>query len=238
MHKPVAHSTPDEEEFFNEVWPVAKTNIFDKLRALTPLGVVNPLGTNGDPKLTKVKFAGKKGSTVCVAVLNDRVSIGYHNLVRPGNLKLKGIDSVTEIGTDEHGVPNDDDGIRLRLNDPRIPQSAKEQLIATFTDTNLYPRLSKARASEIAQRIFESFAERPDLYALNPQRHFESRANGMLSPNYVFIYDRIGQKPTANLAEQDSIFIILRSSKDGVHLQHYSSSYYSFEADAAVHGRR
>lgn len=229
--------TQDRERFFGEIWPFAKTNVFDKLEALAPLGVVNPLASNREPKLTKIKFAGQEGSTVCVAMLNNTIKIGYHDLVRPGNLKLRGVDSLTEIGTDENGVPYDDDHIRGRLNDPRVPPSIKEQLIKTLADTNLYPRLTHARAAEIAQRILDSFEERPDLYALNRQRPFYSKANGILSPNYVFIYDRIRQKPTENLAEKDSIFVILRSSKDGVHLQHYDSSYHDFLADRAVHGR-
>src|SRR5436190_4953742 len=138
----------DVQRFFAEAWPVAETNLFDKLQAL---GLVNPLG-NEKPTVTKIRFASQEGSTVCRAVLNNRVAVSYHDLIR-GDRKFRGINSFKEVGTDENGVSHDEDTIRLRLNDPRVPDAEKEKLTAAFTDTNLYPRLSQALATDIAQRL-------------------------------------------------------------------------------------
>jgi hypothetical protein len=222
----VPSTAPGDERFFKEVWPIAKTNFFDKLESV---GVVNPLGTS-IPKVGSTRFGGD----VCLARLNDKFTVGYYNIERE-NLRLQGISTFVESGSDENGVPNDSDAVLNRLHNPRTPQLVKDELIAKLNDTNLYPRLEMERAMTLANEVLRAVGERPDLYKLKTKRHAQI-AEGYL-PNYIFIYDRIDQKQNfdpSNVAQKDDIFIVLRSSRDGVHLQQYSSAYWAFELEAAT----
>lgn len=219
-----------DERFFKQVWPVAKARVFDKLAGL---GFVNPLGTNA-PQITQIKFLGPETSLLCVAKLNNKITLGYHYTKLAG-LNLEGVHMYIEGGNDQNGIPNEADTIITMLQDPNVAQPKKEEIKARLGDTNLYPRLDMTRATELANRVLQAFAERPDEYVLNQQQE-----QADWSPVRFFTFDRknSGNVDPANLAQKDSIFIKLRTTAEGIHLEHYSSSYYVFEGEAAVHGRR
>lgn len=200
---PVA-SSADEERFVRDVLPV----VTDFVRRVELSGIKMPFTGPITPKRLSLLTFGKN---IHIFVVERRAVFQYHNITRSGQRHV-GIHSLNLTGTDADGAPLNVDAL---LTNP----ARYAHVIEKLADQALHPSLDLGVTRDLARGLVSNM--RPGVAYDNGKQWQDAVASTRL-PFYNHIFERAGQ-PTDNPANvfTDSVNVILKSTADGLVLQHY-----------------
>lgn len=204
------------DRFAREVAPVVEA-FLTRLGSLSQEGVLPPLrGPITTNRLTKLKFMGGDSNTVSTFILDGRQVFHYQAVHRNG-MKRNGITSFWNVGKDESGMPLH---LGVLTEDPK----GNEHYVKMLTDTNRYPARSLEAVTRVALRVLAAIGP-PDHARYTLRESWREAAGATALPFYTFIFPRQGKPSTdPSNAFRDEVMIRLKSTADGLVLDHYQDN--------------